>query len=145
MLQAKARKYNKNCHKLAAVICRHFLTRQSGNSYQDSGAITLYGQSPEKEALYKLALDKTVAMQYEYINNLAVGQEGDIFLLTDDSILRIGGEGKVTDTVSTDEYRDEAGWMEEYLVETAEGIVYYVNVGDKRRVWEYSGQGDMRF
>ena len=25
MLQAKARKYNKNCHKLAAVICRHFL------------------------------------------------------------------------------------------------------------------------
>lgn len=86
-----------------------------------------------------------MAMQYEYINNLAVGQEGDIFLLTDDSILRIGGEGKVTDTVSTDEYRDEVGWMEEYLVETAEGIVYYVNVGDKRRVWEYSGQGDMRF
>ena len=65
--------------------------------------------------------------------------------MTDDSILRIGGEGKGTDTVSTDEYRDEAGWMEEYLVETAEGIVYYVNVGDKRRVWEYSGQGDMRF
>ncbi len=28
LLQAKARKYNKNCHKLAAVICRHFLTTQ---------------------------------------------------------------------------------------------------------------------
>nr|WP_302112143.1 hypothetical protein [uncultured Acetatifactor sp.] len=26
MLQAKARKHNKNCHKLAAVICRQFLT-----------------------------------------------------------------------------------------------------------------------
>jgi len=26
LLQAKARKYNKNCHKLAAVICRQFLT-----------------------------------------------------------------------------------------------------------------------
>ena len=37
MLQAKARKYNKNCHKLAAVICRQFLT----TSHEDSNVETL--------------------------------------------------------------------------------------------------------
>lgn len=125
----------------------YYFIRQFGNAYNDSGsgAITLYGQSPEKETLFELELDKTAAMQYGYINNLAVGRNGDIFLLTDDSILRIDREGNVTDTVSTDEHRDEVSWMEEYLVETAEGIVYYVNVGDQRRVWECSGEGNMRF
>nr|WP_302593847.1 hypothetical protein [uncultured Acetatifactor sp.] len=39
MLQAKARKYNKNCHKLAAVICRHFLNTGYGEECADFYAL----------------------------------------------------------------------------------------------------------
>ncbi len=45
MLQAIARKYNKNCHKLAAVICRHFLiigTSGIGKTTLGKGLFTHY-------------------------------------------------------------------------------------------------------
>lgn len=109
-----------------------------------SGGNKLCKISPQGEVRYEINLNENSAGA-RLTDSLAVDAEGNVFLLTMGKILRIDREGGLTGEIVTNENHDNRIVLgREYLLESAEGNVYYVKGDAGCRIWECLGSGSLR-
>lgn len=115
----------------------------SDTGYNTGGGV-LCKISPDGETLYTLKLDEQVA-GFRRTDSLAADGKGNVYLLAMGKILKIDKEGNLAGEVVTDENHSHQVILgREYLLETAEGDIYYVKYDNECEVWQCMGEGDLK-
>lgn len=115
----------------------------SDTGYNTGGGV-LCKISPDGESLYTLKLDEQVA-GFRRTDSLAADGKGNVYLLAMGKILKIDKEGNLAGEVVTDENHSHQVILgREYLLETAEGDIYYVKYDNECEVWQCMGEGDLK-
>ncbi len=127
---------------LSAASLRGYTADREQNLYTCTmfqGHVNLCAWSPEGERKFELSLEGEIPQSTGKVGCLAADGAGNVYVLVQNVICRIDGEGNLTGRYSTAEWQDPFG--SEYLLEAWDGEVYYINVGQQRNIFRITGDG----
>lgn len=95
--------------------------------------LRLRKQSPEGKQIFELSLDGKIPSSTQPAGCLAEDGAGNVYVLAEDVIYKVGEDGNLAGQYSTADYRTNP-WASEYLLESGTGEIFYVNISNQRTV-----------